>query len=183
MDSIQPKRIIKIVIPLLFSLFFSCTSVDVFVKDTDELKIINNLAVLPILCSNVEVGRSISDSITANLLKSRFEIYERSQLERILKEWELSLSDIAENHKLIVGKIKNVDAIIIGSAKTSQGFAGLLYGGYIEYVSSCTVKMVEIETGKTIIAVTFSSESASTMSGVTTASEVGKMIAEEINKF
>lgn len=178
----QPKSIIKIVSSLLFSLFFSCTSVDVFVKDADELKIINNLTVLPISCSNVEVGRSISDSIAANLLKSRFEIIERSQLERILKEWEISLSDIAENHRLIVGKIKNVDAIIVGSAKTSQGFAGLLYGGYIEYVSSCTVKMIEIETGKIIIAATFSSESASTMRGVTTASEVGKMLAEEIIK-
>jgi hypothetical protein len=98
-----------------------------------------------------------------------------------LAEQGLTLSGVLENQGSIIGKIKGVDAIIVGSASTDRGFAGLAYGGYKDYISASTARMVDLVTGEVLVAATFSASGASTMSGVTTPSDVGEKLAEEIS--
>ena len=95
----------------------------------------------------------------------------------------LTLSGVLEDYQTMVGKIKGIDAIILGSASTTSGFAGLMYGGFREYVSNCTARMIDVDTGEVLLAANFSSEGASTMSGVTTATEIGEDLAKKLAAF
>src|SRR3990172_5395743 len=100
--------------------------------------------------------------------------------EKILSEQGLTLTGVLENQQSIIGKLKGVDAIIVGTASVSRGFAGLIYGGTIDYVSNCTARMIDVATGEIIVAATFTASTASTQRGVTTATEVGQLLAEKI---
>ena len=132
------------------------------------------------MCNNREVGDSISEALSAQLLTSRFNVIERAQFEKLLAEQGLTLSVVLEDQSSIIGKIKGVDAIIVGSATTDRGFAGLAYGGYKDYVASSTARMIDVIIGEVLVAATFSSSGASTMSGVTTPSDVGENLAKEL---
>jgi len=157
-----------------------CTSTKSFVKNPTRLRQINRVAVLPFVCNKPEYGYNIAESLSANLLASRLRIIERSQLQRLLDEQNLTIDGIIMGTQSFVGKLNGVDALILGSATTSRGFAGLAYGGNIDYVSNCTARIVDVRTGEVLVAATFSSEGASTMSGVTTAAEVGEKLAKKL---
>ncbi len=168
---------------IVFIIFIGCATTKVFVKNPDRLQRINRIAVLPFVCNNAEIGYNIAESLSANLVMSRFTIIERGQLQNLLVEQDLSLTGVIENNQLIIGKIKGVDAVIVGSATTKRGFAGMLYGGVIEYVSNCSARLIDIETGEVLLATNFTAESASTMSGVTTAAEIGESLARKISIY
>jgi len=160
-----------IIFVLCAVLLVSCASTKGFVKNPDRLKAIKKVAVLPFVCHNREVGYAISEALSAQLLTSRFNVIERGQFEKLLGEQGLTLTGVLEDQSSIIGKIKGVDAIIVGSATTDRGFAGLAYGGYKDYVASATARMVDLITGEVLLAATFSSSGASTWSGVTTPSD------------
>ncbi len=168
---------------IVFIIFIGGATTKVFVKNPDRLQRINRIAVLPFVCNNAEIGYNIAESLSANLVMSRFTIIERGQLQNLLVEQDLSLTGVIENNQLIIGKIKGVDAVIVGSATTKRGFAGMLYGGVIEYVSNCSARLIDIETGEVLLATNFTAESASTMSGVTTAAEIGESLARKISIY
>jgi hypothetical protein len=157
-----------------------CATTKGFVKNPERLKSIQKVAVLPFTSYNAEVGFAIAESLSANLVASRFIVVERIQLEKILAEQGLTLTGVLENQQSIIGKLKGVDAVIVGTATVSRGFAGMLFGGYIDYVSNCTARMIEVSTGEIIVAATFTATTASTQRGVTTAAEVGQLLSEKI---
>ncbi len=162
-------------------LIVSCTSTKKFVKNPERLKSVKKVAVLPFVCNNREVGYSISKALSAQLLASRFTVIERTQFEKLLTEQGFTLSGILEDQGSIIGKIKGVDAIVVGSATLDRGFAGLLYGGCKDYVATATARMIAVVSGEVLIAATFSSSGASTMSGVTTPSDVGERLAKKLS--
>ena len=173
------KRI-SIYIALMGILFIvGCATTKGFVKNPERLKSIQKVAVFPFTSYSHEVGFTIAESLSANLVASRFIVIERIQLEKILSEQGLTLTGVLENQQSIIGKLKGVDAIIVGKASVSRGFAGLIYGGTIDYVSNCTARMIDVSTGEIIVAATFTASTASTQRGVTTATEVGQLLAEK----
>ena len=173
----------KIYLLLFTILLINCTSTKVYVKDEYRLRRINRIAVIPFLCNRPEIGYNISSSLSSNLVTSRFRIIERTQLNRVLQEHGLSLTGVMEDYSILIGRLKGVDALIVGNATVSSGWAGAVFGGYIEYVSNCSVRMVDIVTGEVLLATNFTAETASTFSGVTTASEVGEELAKKISKY
>ncbi len=157
-----------------------CTSTKSFVKNSSRLRQITRVAVLPFVCNKQEFGYNIAESLSANLLATRLTIVERSQLQLLLDEQNLTIDGIIRGDQSFVGKLHGVEALIMGSATVSRGFAGLVHGGNIDYVSNCTARIVDVSTGEVLIAAIFSSEGASTMSGVTTATEVGEKLAKKL---
>lgn len=164
-------------------ILINCASTKVYVKDEYRLSKVKKIAVIPFLCNQPEIGYNISSSLSSNLVASRFRVIERAQLNRILEEQGLSLSGIIEDYSAVIGKIKGVDALIVGNATVSSGWAGTVFGGYINYVSNCSVRMVDVTSGEVLLATNFTSESASTLKGVTTASEVGDALAKKIAQY
>ena len=173
----------RTLLPLILLPIFvvGCASTKGFVKNPERLKAIKKVAVLPFVCDSREVGYAISEALSARLLASQYTVIERAQFEKLLREQGLTLTGVLEDQGSIIGKIKGVDAIIVGSASTDRGWAGIQYGGYKDYVSTSTARMIDLVTGEVLVAATFSSSGASTMSGVATPSDVGEKLAEEIS--
>jgi len=172
---------------LLALLVTDCASTKVIVKNPERLNTIKNVAVLPFECGRPDVGITIADSLTAQLMESRFQIIERSQLDEILMEQGLGLSDLIESQQYMVGEAEGIDALIVGNAIISYGFADVAYGGNIGYVSWAEAKIIDSRTGEVLMAVTFapsaaSTQAASTRKGVINATEVGYWMGREIIK-
>jgi hypothetical protein len=174
------KNIATVSLVCFVLIFCGCTSTKGFVKNPSRLRQINRIAILPFICNKEEFGYNIAESISACLLSSRLTIIERSQLQLLLNEQNLTIDGIVRGDQSFVGKLQGVDALIMGSATASRGFAGMAYGGNIDYISNCTARIVDVTTGEVLSAASFSSEGASTMSGVTTATEVGEKLAKKL---
>ena len=174
---------------LLFLILFvsfilaGCASTKAFIKNTERLRSVQRIAVLPFICGRPDFGYAIADSLSGYLMQSRFRIIERGQLNRILEEQGLTMSGVLNDSSLLIGRIKDIDAVIIGSATTSYGFAGLIPGGNVEYISDCSSHMVDIETGEVLIGVNFTTSSASTTKGVSRASKVGIWLGMQYSKY
>jgi curli biogenesis system outer membrane secretion channel CsgG len=76
-------------------------------------------------------------------------------------------------------KIRGIDAIIVGSATISNGFAGLLNGGYRDYISNCSARLIDVATGEILFAATYSSSRPRNQHGFVTPTDVGEMLAQE----
>lgn len=174
-------KVFKLLLLLVLATTLSaCASSERYVKNPERLEKVERIAVLPLRSNRSDIGRNIAESMSANLIRSKYRIIERSQLEKILEEHEMTVDGIVKGDRSFVGRISGVDALILGSATVDRGFAGLAHGGNIDYVSNATARMIDVDTGKVLVAATFTSEGASTMSGVTTATEVGEQLAGRI---
>ena len=176
---------LAITLSLLALLLTDCASTEVIVKNPERLKTIKNVAVLPFKCGRPDVGITIAESLKKELMESRFQVIERAELDEILAEQGLSLSDLSESQQYMIGEIEGIEALIVGSASISYGFADVAYGGNIGYVSRADAKIIDSRTGAELMALTFSpsaasTQAASTQKGVINATEVGYLIAREI---
>jgi hypothetical protein len=89
----------------------------------------------------------------------------------------LTPEQVSENHQLIVGKLKGVDAIITGDASVRA------FGGYSEHVAETTARMIDVTTGKTLLEVTFLSENVKSLKSTTSADQIGKKLAQKFSSY
>jgi|GEM_PF-3405577 DNA-binding beta-propeller fold protein YncE len=90
--------------------------------------------------AELQYGRLVSQmGVTALVTSRRFEVVERSQLEKVLKEQALSQSGIIKEPKKL-GELLNVDLILVGNVAR--------YPSFIETF----VRLVDVETGKILSA-------------------------------
>ncbi len=92
--------------------------------------------------SESEIGKLIAEKITTKLSQvSEISVIERKQLNKIIEEQRLSLSDITAEEEKEVGQILNVDAIISGTVAHMD-----------EYIE-INARMIDVTTGKIYCAV------------------------------
>jgi curli biogenesis system outer membrane secretion channel CsgG len=92
-------------------------------------------------------GQVVSDIFTTEFIQlPQFQCIERTQIAKILKEHDLSLTGLLDNKSVSeVGKILGVDAIILGKvALYYNWYNSIGLGGG---VTSFTLRMVQTETG------------------------------------
>jgi len=157
-----------------------CTSTKGFVKTSSRLHQIDRVAVLPFICNKQEFGYEIAESLSANLRGTRLKIITQNQLQLLLDEQNLTIDAIARGDQSFAGYLQGVEALIIGHATASRALADSTSGGNFDYVSNCTARIVDVRTGEVLIAANYSSEGVATKSEVTTATEIGKMIAKRL---
>lgn len=166
-----------LLLPLATLISFGCAVSNRTIKDIDRLEAVHRVAVLPFNCSDRETGVLIAESLVAGLLKSRFVVLERSQVERLLVEQGFSVSDNVDSTALMVGKLKCVDAIIVGSATVAQGQSP---AGTVSYVVDCAARLVDLSSGEVIMATTYSAaQHKGKKDPFVTAAEVGQVLAAD----
>ena len=177
--NIVMKRFHLLSLLSLFVIFYGCSAAPVTVvfDSPEQIKGINNIAVFPFVCNRSETGRVIAEALAANLNKSRFAVIEQGQLQTLLKANRLTPEGVSENHQLIVGQLKDVDAIITGNASVRA------FGGYSEHVAEATARMIDVTTGKTLLEVTFSSENVKSLKSTTPADQIGKALAQKFSSY
>jgi hypothetical protein len=160
------KKIIFLV--FLFSLIQGCSAYDVNVNKVknfppaQEMKI----AVLPFIApppqtiktvGGIETtlsnaGALVADSIASAMIGiPNIILIERSQLEKLLNEHELSLSGVINNPDFtLLGKILHVDALVVGNITSFYRFQNIgAWGGCVAY----SARMVNIRTGEVMFAI------------------------------
>jgi Curli production assembly/transport component CsgG len=109
-----------------------------------------------------ELGRgsidTFNDQLIINLMEIGLEIVERKQLDQITNEQALRLSGLTESDKSIaLGKVLAVDALITGNLDVRQEYdSGWVLGigaGSKDVVKNATIKMIDVEKGNTLVAV------------------------------
>ncbi|RME64348.1 MAG: hypothetical protein D6778_08105, partial [Nitrospirae bacterium] len=93
-----------------------CYSTRSYVKNSIMMKRIKRVAVLPFVCDNPDIGMNIASSLAARLVESDLVVLERLQLNKILQEQGLTMSGLLQDYNIAIGKMKGVDALIVGNA-------------------------------------------------------------------
>jgi TolB-like protein len=89
-----------------------------------------------------EIGKLLSEKVTTKLSQvSEIRVIERKQLNKIIEEQKLSLSDITEEDEKEVGRILNVDAIVSGSVAHLDDFIEI------------NARMIDVTTGEIYCAI------------------------------
>lgn len=79
------------------------------------------VAVLPFSGRDEETGLSLGESFSTYLMDAGFEVMERAQLEKVMKEQKFSLSGaMAEADMAQVGKLAGVKAVVTGSYRVRR---------------------------------------------------------------
>jgi len=92
-------------------------------------------------------GKLIADSMTTAIMKSGFfTVIERTQLQRILSEQNLSMSDVVNSGDYqVFGKILDVDAIIVGTVSSMSTYAKPQNSYESQLIFSC--RAIDLDTG------------------------------------
>ena len=110
----------KLTLLSIFLFMLSCTSVDksVYIKDKQALQKPVRIAVLTFVDAPKYPGSgvSIADALTNELVQiSNWDLVERSQIEKILKEKSLDMTGLTDSQITDIGKLAKTDYIILGS--------------------------------------------------------------------
>jgi curli biogenesis system outer membrane secretion channel CsgG len=89
------------------------------------------------------VEEQVSDMFATQLMGAGFSIVERTELQRILSELQLSTSGLLSKSDLNkIGKLMNIDMLVMGNLDKNK---------YNQSYQSATVKFIDIETGEVLI--------------------------------
>ncbi|MCX8122545.1 MAG: CsgG/HfaB family protein [Spirochaetes bacterium] len=110
----------KFMVAFLFIFTLSCTSVDksVYIKDKQALQKPIRIAVLTFVDAPKYPGSGvhIADALTSELVQiANWDLVERSQIEKILKEKSLDMTGLTDSQLTDIGKLAKTDYIIVGS--------------------------------------------------------------------
>lgn len=159
-----------IILALLFSLIQGCTSYHQYNINADKAKkfppsIEMRVAVLPFIAPAAgtkmysaalgqgtyntpeNAGSAVADALNSALIKiPNIILIERSQLEKILNEHQLTISGVITNPDFkVLGKILPVDALVIGNVTSFyQWHDSTGYGGIVAF----SARMVDIHSGE-----------------------------------
>lgn len=115
------------------------------------------------------IAGEFSDAISLHFLKSGFSVIERSRIDLVLKELQIQQSGITGTEDAIrIGKLANVRFVVFGTGRLDRT-------GDSWFLNEATVKMIDAETGDTVIMATWSGAGLSPI-------EVANKIGEEITR-
>ena len=128
-------------------LFNKRSKADFYAQESD--RDIKKVAVMPFKGPTDLVGFAFSDMMVTQLLKTRrFLIVERGQIERVIKEKDLSSSGFVSSYDAVeIGKIIGADGVIVGSV-SDYAFEGSEKKQYP--VAAFSVRLIDTKTGKIV---------------------------------
>jgi len=143
----------KLIAPLLvLTLLGGCAAPTVFIKPHFDSAKIHKVAIFPLESPDKTISSVATDIFTAEFITlGKFEIVERSQLDRIIEEQKLGAAGTLDTATIKkVGKILGVDAIVIGSVYPNYRYEEIVFAPLpakeIKNIN-LNVRLIEVETG------------------------------------
>ena len=155
-----------VLVLLLTATLFSLCCCGSFVKSYSKPDIKlegKSLGIMPFSSNIPEVGKVVSDTIGANLLRSGFKIVDRTQIGKILQEEGISYLEIDFPDYSKIGNLAEVNYLLVGNVA----------------FSSATVRVLETATGETLIVAVFR---PSRITGSASAVDMVQYLAKAIGK-
>ena len=187
MRRINNNRCILIIIALFMLFLNRCGTVNVPMRVTHPAEI-NMNPYKQVALSDIEgnMVQSVEDDIKNQLIESgRFQVVERSRLEQIMKELNLSQSDLAdESNRAKLGKLMAASSMIAGNAngkydekltyedstctnyQTKQKYACKYYYRKGVFKTSGSLDVIDIQTGQIIKSKLFNNTCEKTNSAI-----------------
>lgn len=86
----------------------------------------------------------VSDLLTHEFLRLGFDVVERTELERLVKEQKLSMSGLIDpNQAVAIGKLAGADSIVMGS--------GALEDRQHDVLKYFTIKIIDLKSGSVVV--------------------------------
>ena len=132
----------------------SCAVQSVIIKPGYDFSSIKRVAVIDFKDAAYypNSGSMAAELFVKYLLKTGYNVIERSELDSILREYNLSAQGIIDRSQTKeFGKIAGVDAIITGSIPTAVFEREYYINGNVRYVAAqagITCRMISVETGE-----------------------------------
>lgn len=122
---------------------FHCSGADVVVNKRANFKKIKRLAIFPISSPRKSASYQIATELTTEFLRAGFDVVDRSQMNRIIRELKLSATGMVDQSKAAeVGKLAGADAVVTGIAKLDRRRGRLIY---------LNIKMINVETSSVVV--------------------------------
>ena len=104
------------------------------------------IAVMPFKASTELIGGSVSDMVVTELLRTqKYSLVERSQMNKVLSEAELSMSGISETKAVEMAKLMGAEAVVIG---TVDEYGMQAKGGDTYAVVGLSIRLIDCSTAK-----------------------------------
>jgi len=116
------------------------------------------LGLLALTCNISETGSVVSDTIGHNLLDTDLRILERTYLNKILEEQQITLSGITENIDYTrIGTIANVDYLLVGAVTFAERLYTTGWGTLSSYTQclGATARIIDVASGEIIMSVVY----------------------------
>lgn len=178
------RRINAVLSLLLLALFLSsCAVQSTVVKPNYDFKRIKRVAVIEFRDAAYQPnsGSLVSDMFIKYLLRTGYDVIERTELDSILKEHQLSVEGILNRAQTKeFGKISGVDAIITGSISMLVPDRVFYDGATPRFVAAqagVTCRMIDVETGEILWA------GSNTYDGMNTQTAFEYLVSSIIDQF
>jgi curli biogenesis system outer membrane secretion channel CsgG len=122
------------------------TKVSIVISPNFDIKKHQKVAVMPIYGerNNGVLEAQASDVFAAKLMEMGFTVVERTQIQRIFNELQLSMSGMLSKDELNkIGKLLNIDMIVMGTASE--------WNQVVEGYRSASIRFVDTVTGEQLI--------------------------------
>lgn len=173
---------------LLIISFTKCTSVDEAVRKQEKFSLEKKYALLSFECTDTETGRRITEELRNTLRDFGFNIIDQSEFNKLLAQNGLNETEITKNYTKAIGKLKGVDALIIGEITqerigTSSGslIASSSAGGSSQYVKLCASRVIDLGNGEILTSAIYISEVRSNISSTTSPAQVANKLARKLS--
>jgi len=144
-----------LIISVLFvSLFLgSCASQSVFLKKGYDFSQVRRIAVIQFKdpTSTGSTGSMVSQLFMKYFLESGYNVVERDELDAIMREKQLSDSNLLNPDTVKQFKLSGIDAIVTGTVTRSYPESELYEGGYVHFTAAqvgLTCRMIDVSTGE-----------------------------------
>lgn len=144
-----------IVIMFLVLLIVSCATQTIVLKKDYDFNKIKRIAVLPFKAPafNEEKGSMVSQLFVKYLLKAGYDVIEREELDAILREHQLSQTNLMDSNYIKQLKLLGIDALVAGSITKSIPEREFYEDSRIRFIAAqcgLTCRMIDVTTGEII---------------------------------
>jgi curli biogenesis system outer membrane secretion channel CsgG len=141
---------LAVLLPVLFA---SCASQSIVLKQGYDFKKIRRIAVVEFKDSAYypSSGSMVSQLFAKYLLKAGYNLVERDELDSILREHNLALSNLMNPDQITQFKLSGIDAIVTGSIPMVVPEQNFYENGNPRFIAAqvgVTARMIDVQTGE-----------------------------------
>jgi hypothetical protein len=151
-------------------------------RSEEKFSRVKKYAILPFNCADTELSSNLVKELKERLIGDDYQIIETEKLDELLKKEKLTPKEVAENYMLVVGRVTDIDGIIIGNIGLDKKVnSRTSSGGNISYISSCDVMVVDVRSGEVLAKGLYSTPSTVLTSGSQRVNEVARNLSLQLS--
>jgi len=143
-------------------------------------------AIIPFDCEDKDYTAELTESVKDWLNAYGYDVIDEEHLRKENPEFGISNEEINKNYSLLIGKIKNVDAVIIGNIKldkstTVKEASSSSSGRHVNFIDRCNVFVIDINNGEILDKTAYTANLNAVFSSQMLIDDIAKKIALQLS--